>query len=328
MGFHNVRFPMRASWGYAGGPQFRTQVHTTDSGFEERVQRWPRPRWAWNAPKDLQAPDVIQDVLDFFICRGGAANAFRFRDWLDYSTNPSNGQAAPTMIDQYLGEGDGTRVSFQLQKLYESGDESVAVPITLPCVPAASSGAYGDTANTVLVAAAGVAVTTGWTVNGSTGELLFTAAPTGSVTAGCYYDKPVRFAADDDRLEASYDVYDGISVSSLPLVEVRGETVVPEIINYGGCHIDAAFASSYTATPAMGRLHVLTPIVSGLSVYMPTPAGFGSGWAIFTFINQSGSLSFTVRDDLGGSIGTVSNGQRKYVALRDNGDGTATWELF
>jgi len=124
MGFHNVRFPPRASWGYAGGPQLRTQVHETDAGFEERVQRWPRPRWRWNAPKSLQSADVIQDVLDFFICRGSGANAFRFKDWLGYSTNPTNGQGAPTALDQYLGTGAGVQTVFQLQKVYTSGSES------------------------------------------------------------------------------------------------------------------------------------------------------------------------------------------------------------
>ncbi len=331
MTFHNVRFPTAASWGYTAYAQFRTQVHTGDGGLEERVSRWPRPRRGYNAPLDREDPDLLHEILKFFLCRKGGAVSWRLKDHLDFTT-ALNGRDAPTYQDQYLGDGDGTRTTFQLLKKYQNGSFDHTEEITHPVVPAASAGAEGETLQTVVVGVNGTQVTEAgnWSVDGTTGAIVFTTPPPAgqAVEAGCEFDRVVRFNLSDDKLGIPWEAFDAASVAEMSLIEVLAEGSVPETIDYGGTFYNATFSASLQLTHGKGRLYVLTPQSAGLSLYLPVQAGLGSGWALFVIVNQSGSYDLTVRDDLGTSLGLVSPAQRKYVCLRDNGDGTATWSLF
>ena len=74
---------------------------------------------------------------------------------------------------------------------------------------------------TVLLARGGVATTSGWTIDSTTGIITFAAAPGAgvSVTAGFEFDVPVRF--DTDELPVTLDIERLGSITSIPLVEVR-----------------------------------------------------------------------------------------------------------
>jgi uncharacterized protein (TIGR02217 family) len=114
------------------------------------------------------------------------------------------------MLDQPLGTGDGATTTFQLVKRYSDGagnyyDRPILWPV----------------AGTLTVAADGVHVSSGVSVNRGTGVVTFTSAPADGVdlTAGFAFDVAVRF--DDDWLSVTFDTINSQSAGSIPLVGVR-----------------------------------------------------------------------------------------------------------
>ena len=95
----------------------------------------------------------VAELVAFFEARGGQLHSFRWKDWADHKSCAPTAQ--PTAIDQFLGQGNGARTEFQLVKLYASGAQSWSRAITKPV------------AGSVLVALGGVAINSGWSVNGS-----------------------------------------------------------------------------------------------------------------------------------------------------------------
>jgi uncharacterized protein (TIGR02217 family) len=71
----------------------------------------------------------------------------------------------------------------------------------------------------VRVAVAGVELTTGFSVDATTGLVTFASAPTGALTAGFEFDTPVRF--DTDQLSINLATFAAGEIPSIPLVEVR-----------------------------------------------------------------------------------------------------------
>ncbi|MCF6231703.1 MAG: DUF2460 domain-containing protein [Rhodobacteraceae bacterium] len=108
-----------------------------------------------------------------------------------------------------VGVGDGNTTAFQLVKAYSSGAHTWTRTITKPA------------SRTVLVALDGVAQASGWSVDTTTGLVIFTITPASGVaiTAGFEFDVPVRF--DTDRLDVTHDLERLGSVTSIPLIKVR-----------------------------------------------------------------------------------------------------------
>ncbi|WP_299131720.1 DUF2460 domain-containing protein [uncultured Amaricoccus sp.] len=207
MAFHDIRFPDDISRGARGGPERRTQIVELANGDEERNSPWADSRRRYDAAYGIRRVDDLAEVIAFFEARRGRLHGFRWKDWADHKSCAPTAQ--PTAIDQFLGQGNGARTEFQLVKLYASGAQSWSRAITKPV------------AGSVLVALGGVAINSGWSVNGSTGIVTFSAAPgVGvSVTAGFEFDVPVRF--DTDELPVTLDIERLGSITSIPLVEVR-----------------------------------------------------------------------------------------------------------
>jgi uncharacterized protein (TIGR02217 family) len=115
--------------------------------------------------------------------------------------------AAPTMIDQLIGTGDGTTATFPLVKSYGGLADPQVRPITRP------------RAGTVVVSVAG-ALATGWTL-GDGGTIAFDAAPAAgaAIRAGFLFDVPVRF--EQDRLDVTGASFAAGEAPSVPLIEVR-----------------------------------------------------------------------------------------------------------
>jgi uncharacterized protein (TIGR02217 family) len=76
-------------------------------------------------------------------------------------------------------------------------------------------------AGTVLVAVGGVAQSSGWSVDTTTGIVTFTTAPANgaAVTAGFEFDVPVRF--DSDLMDVTLDIERLGSITSIPIVEIK-----------------------------------------------------------------------------------------------------------
>ena len=204
MAFHNIRFPLDVALGARGGPERKTDVVMLASGREQRNGRWHHSRRRYNAGYGIKSRDDMASVLAFFEERRGRLHGFLWRDRLDHSS----GGAVPTPFDQPIGVGDGVRTGFQLTKRYGANFDPYFRPITRPV------------SGSVRVAVGGVELTTGWTVDISTGLVGFSTPPANGapVTAGFQFDVPVRF--DTDRLDIELSSFDGAEAPNIPLVEI------------------------------------------------------------------------------------------------------------
>lgn len=202
MAFHDVRFPLRISQGAVGGPEYRTAVVALNTGYEQRNAAWLHPRHRYNIAYGIRNQQDLRDVLAFFHARCGRAYGFRFRDWADYSVHDTPcQQLSPT--------------TFQLVQAYTSGLTTYVRPVTKPIHDEVIEGE----AKVVTVAVQGEPAMTGWAVDRSTGVITFSSPPSGTVTASCSFDVPVRF--NTDYLPVTLHLADVGTIPDIKLVEIR-----------------------------------------------------------------------------------------------------------
>lgn len=197
VGFHDVRFPLDVSLRAGGGPERRTDIVVTATGREERNQRWAHSRRRYDAGYGVKSFAALSSVVAFFEERRGRLYGFRFRDRLDWSSAVSGTAVGPG--DQMLGQGDGTRATFQLTKTYGSAFAPYVRPITKPV------------AGSVRVAINGVEQEqAAFTADPATGIVTFEAGHIPGegaiVTAGFAFDVPVRF--DTDTLDVNLEAFE------------------------------------------------------------------------------------------------------------------------
>jgi uncharacterized protein (TIGR02217 family) len=202
--FDNVHYPFALGRNASVAPEFSTSIAVTASGHERRNSLWSDARLHFDVGPGIRSETELCELVAFFRARRGPARGFRITDPFDHSSNGMIG--VPTMLDQLIGVGDGTRADFQLIKTYGSHEPQVR-PITRP------------RPETLLVSVGGVA-STAWTLS-ETGTLRFITAPPQSaeVRAGFLFDVPVRFA--EDRLDVSAVNFAAGEVPSIPLIELR-----------------------------------------------------------------------------------------------------------
>ena len=206
MTFHEVRFPTALSFHSSGGPERKTEIITLGSGFEERNAVWANSRRRYNAGYGVRSLDELNAAIAFFEARLGRLYAFRFKDWTDYKSCVPGQSVSPN--DQTLGTGDGRTTVFQLVKSYVSGPASSLRQIKKPV------------AGSVRLALAGSEMTSGFTVDSTSGIVTVAIAPANGValTAGFEFDTPVRF--DSDTLSVNLANFHAGDIPNIPLVEV------------------------------------------------------------------------------------------------------------
>lgn len=209
MSFHEVRFPTSLSFGAIGGPERRTEIVTLANGFEERNTPWAHSRRRYDAGLGARSLDDVALMVSFFEARQGQLFGFRWKDWGDFKSCVPANDVSP--FDQLIGTGDGTQTAFRLLKDYPSGDQCYARWITKPV------------AGTAVVSVDGteVAEAVEYTLDTTTGEVLFTVAPASGVEvrAGFEFDVPVRF--DADRIHTAVSNFQAGEAPSVPVIEVR-----------------------------------------------------------------------------------------------------------
>lgn len=195
-GFHEVLFPTNISRGSTGGPRFRTNVITADSGVERRSGQWDRPLLAWEVGHQINSIERMNLLVAFFRARRGRLYGFRFRDWTDYTagmTFEATGLVYDGTYHPVLDLPGGGR---GLYKRYESGGVVELRRILKPV------------AGTVVFSGGG------GTVDPTTGLV------TGSATGWAgQFDVPVRF--DTDEMVLSVTMVESGSWSGIPVVELR-----------------------------------------------------------------------------------------------------------
>ncbi|RVU21778.1 TIGR02217 family protein [Methylobacterium oryzihabitans] len=206
--FHEVRFPLRLSYGSRGGPERRTEIVTLGSGDEERNSLWRHSRRSYNVGPALRSAADVAALIAFFEERRGPLHGFRWCDTFDHASAAPGAEIGPG--DQPIGTGDGVAVAFPLAKTYGAAFAPYRRPIVKPV------------AGTVRVAVAGVELAaSAFAVDAATGLVTLRAAPRAGavVTAGFRFDVPVRFATD--RIEVDHQAVQAGMVADIPVVELR-----------------------------------------------------------------------------------------------------------
>ena len=210
MAFHNVVFPEDYSQGATGGPEFRTTIVVTGSGYEQRNADWATARGKWDLSRMLYDEVARDAAIAFFRARRGMAHSFLFKDWNDYFVGMQ--WNATTKVLEHSGShnfasGTGAQTVFQLVRIYDSGGQTERRKITRP-------------KSAIKVYVNGTEQLSGVTVNYSTGTVTFTSAPSNGAAIGWSgeFYVPVRF--DTDQLQVDYLSATTGDVA-LPIVEVR-----------------------------------------------------------------------------------------------------------
>lgn len=206
--FHDIRFPSNLSLGSTGGPERRTEIITLASGHEERNAQWHSSRRRYNAGYGVRSLDDLHSIISFFEARNGRLCGFRWRDPLDWkSTQPSHEISS---ADQTIGTGDGTKTSFQLIKIYSSGETKWQRGITKPIIRSILVEVSGTRKNRI----------SDWTIN-ENGLISFLTPPVNNavIKAGFEFDVPVRF--DTDYLAIDLSAFQAGEIPEIPLVEIR-----------------------------------------------------------------------------------------------------------
>lgn len=200
--YEDVRFPVALGREASVEPSFSTAVVTGAGGGEQRNSDWSDARLRFDAGPGVRGEQDLHALIAFFRARRGAAQAFRFEDPFDHSSNGMTGAPGPS--DQALGSGDGVRTQFPLVKTYGDQERRITRPV----------------AGSVRVSVGGVERMSGWTL-GLSGTVSFEDAPAAGapVRAGFRFDVPVRF--EQDRLSVSRATFEAGEAASVPLIEVR-----------------------------------------------------------------------------------------------------------
>ena len=200
--FHDVRLPLRLGFGASGGPERRSEIIELASGKEVRNARWAGARRRWDLAGAVSDMAALSELAAFFEARRGRLHGFRFRDFTDFSSGP--GAQAVTASNQVIGTGDGGTLTFQLSKTNGEVVRVISRPVD----------------GSVVIALDGVQQASGWSVDLTTGEVVFDSAPGigVSVSAGFLFDCAVRF--DTDRLDMTLESFAAGLVVSVPLVEL------------------------------------------------------------------------------------------------------------
>jgi uncharacterized protein (TIGR02217 family) len=205
MSFHEIRFPTSIAFHSSGGPERKTEIVTLGSGFEERNAVWANSRRRYDVGYGVKTLDDLHAVIAFFEARLARLYGFRFKDFADFKSCAPQSSVAPT--DQPIATGDGANRVFQLTKTYTSGPATWSRTIRKPV------------GGTVRAAVDGTE-TTAFTLDATTGQLTFDAAPANgaTVTAGFQFDTPVRF--DTDTLSVNISNFAAGEIPSIPIVEI------------------------------------------------------------------------------------------------------------
>jgi uncharacterized protein (TIGR02217 family) len=199
--FADVPFPLEIGREASVVATTSTAIASGAGGREQRNSEWADARLRFDAGPGIRSEADLATLIAFFRARRGPAQAFRFRDPFDDSSNVAS--AVPSPVDQLLGSGDGMRTRFPLIKAYGDTRRRITRPV----------------AGSVRVAVGGVE-TNAFQVE-TAGVIMLDAAPAAgvAVTAGFRFDVPVRFA--EDRIEVSRTTFLAGEAPNVPLIEVR-----------------------------------------------------------------------------------------------------------
>ncbi|MEO1314973.1 MAG: DUF2460 domain-containing protein [Pseudomonadota bacterium] len=201
-----IEFPLPVSYNTRGGPEFRTQINTLNSGAEDALALWDRPRWRYEVVVGRKALEDLNELEAFFVRVRGRFHGFLLRDPVAMTTALSP-DAAIAATDQPIGTGDAAETVFPLVVSSDVGGVPYARRITRP-----DAGA--------LVSVDGVLQESGISID-ALGRAVFAAPPAdgAAIAAGFTYRVAVRF--DADWMPNTYSGFLQGEPVRLAMVEIR-----------------------------------------------------------------------------------------------------------
>lgn len=320
-GYHNIVLPERYSQGSIFSSGFDTRIVELENGHEHRLFRYN----AWGRRKyqiklGNASMDYIRGIHEFFLLRGGAANAFKMFDPFEHASTTNRtsfpGQTQPSDTDVQLESLGGD--SFQCVLRYQDSANSVVRPITKIQPGTAVFRADGSP-------------TVDFSIDNETGIVTFgpSVSPVTTATGGFKFYVPVRFADSADKaLQVAMQATD--QTAALPgveLIEQLGDSTISQDYQYGGAYEWPAGSAPILTSEANGRLQVFSPTVDLAIVKLPPSVDMGLGGPIFAFFNTNLSNDLQVQDFDGNNIGTITPGKVRQVYLGITNLGTRIWLL-
>lgn len=199
--------PVDVRMGASYTDSYNVEITTTVGGAEYRRLTQPFPVRSFHINFTLMRDDMMARVLAVYHRAYGMYAGFRVKCVDDFSTN--NHRDVPTSTDWILPKiSNGV---YQLIKGYGSGGTPLAIGLPYRNI-------YKPQTGTVLVSKDNVTLSSGVTVDYSTGRVTISPAPTTEVIkGGCYFHIPCRFNSKIEVSTLSIDLRDlgGVDIIEL-----------------------------------------------------------------------------------------------------------------
>ncbi|MFA5170428.1 MAG: DUF2460 domain-containing protein [Sulfuriferula sp.] len=172
--FLEERMPTGVRMGASYADEYKVEITTTANGNENRKLIHPFPARTFVVQFTETSADMYSLILALYNRAYGMYAGFRVQAKDDWSTNVINGvQGSPTAQDQPLA-----LVSagvYQLQKFYGTGSPSISIGYPVRTL-------FKPVAGTTRIAIGTLELTSGWTVDTTTGKVAFAANKTRAIT--------------------------------------------------------------------------------------------------------------------------------------------------
>jgi uncharacterized protein (TIGR02217 family) len=215
MNYIDIAFPDCIAFGAQSEVTWQTNIATSIGGYDVGNQNWEDNRHRFDISFTVRTVSDYQEVRTHFNSVRGRANAFPFKDYLDFTVTQANGQ-----ILTGAGAAVSANGTYYLHKRYGSGGSLYDRKITRP--DSTLTGVYRTRAavtTNILGSDATVTYTTGAVViaNWQSGDTYTWA---GSFKVPCRYDTD-RLPGAIINKEPGVDGELLVSVGSIPILEVR-----------------------------------------------------------------------------------------------------------
>lgn len=287
-GYHDILIPDVYSQGSELSVGYDTRITTLESGVEVRMAKYrPEGRRRYTVLKGIGSGADILGLYEFFLLRQGALNSFRFRDWMDFATNPTRETFSPEGIATPPTAFDFPLIpfadrTFQMVTIYQDAARTVIRPLLKVQF------------NTELIAVNGVPLTSGqYTINYESGlvDIDVSVGTILSITGGCQFFVVVRFAdnTDESFTVAMQATKNTQSLPGFSLLEDVAPDGVSQDYQYGGSHIYLGVSSFIRLLEVQGRLQSFTTTGPGAAAVLPPSINIPAGGPIFVIHNSSSS---------------------------------------
>lgn len=183
--FLEERLPVDVRLGMSYADDYTVMITTTAGGAEYRKLVQPFPARSFHVNFTTDQADLWARVISLYHRAYGKFAGFRVKCMDDFSTNNLTG--TPTPLDEVLA--NSSTGIYQLRNFYGTNGTALA-GVGYP-----SRTIFKPVAGTVVAAKNGVTISSGLSVNTTTGLITISPAPliSDTITAGCQFDIPCRF---------------------------------------------------------------------------------------------------------------------------------------